>query len=99
MRLIVSNHKKVYDFFIKYQDRILYGSDLEVDDKTDSLKAFQTAHETWLGHWKFFTSDSTLTDPDVTGSFKGLHLPKEVVDKLYFNNAQKWLPGLKKNEQ
>jgi hypothetical protein len=94
----VSNHKKVYDFFIKYQDRILYGSDLEADDKMDSLKAFQTAHDTWFRHWKFFTSDSTLTDPDVTGSFKGLHLPKEVVDKFYFKNAQKWIPGLKKNE-
>jgi hypothetical protein len=43
----------------------------------------------------FFTSDSTLTDASVTGSFKGLHLPKEVVDKLYFKNAQKWILGLK----
>ena len=94
----VSNHNKVYDFFIKYQDRILYGSDLEADDKTDSLKAFQTAHDTWFGHWKFFTLDSTLTDPDVTESFKGLHLPKEVVDKLYFKNAQKWIRGLKANQ-
>ena len=29
-----------------------------------------------------------LTDPDVTGTFKGLHLPKDVVDKFYFKNAQ-----------
>ena len=95
----VSNHKKVYDFFIKYQDRILYGSDLEVNDQMDSLKAFQNVHDTWFAHWKFFTSDSTLTDPDVTGSFKGLRLPKEVVDKFYFKNAQKWVPGLKANEK
>jgi len=91
----VSNHKKVYDFFIKYQDRIMYGSDLEVDDKMDSLQAVQRAHERWFGHWKFFTSNETLTDPEVTGSYKGLHLPKEVVDKFYFKNAQKWIPGLK----
>lgn len=90
----ISNHKKVYDFFITYQDRILYGSDLQADDKTDSVKAFQTAHDTWMGHWKFFTSDSTLTDDGVNGSFKGLHLPKEVVDKLYYRNAEKWIPGL-----
>ncbi|HUQ65444.1 MAG TPA: amidohydrolase family protein [Flavitalea sp.] len=91
----ITNHKKVYDFLIKYQDRILYGSDLQADDKTDSVQSFKNAHDTWLSHWKFFTSDSTLTDEAVSGSFKGLHLPKEVVDKIYFKNAQKWIPGLR----
>jgi hypothetical protein len=93
----ITDHKKVYDFFIKYQDRILYGSDLQTDDKSDSVKSFQTAHDTWFGHWRFFTSDSTLTDDGVNGSFKGLHLPKQVIDKLYFKNAEKWIPRLVSN--
>jgi predicted TIM-barrel fold metal-dependent hydrolase len=95
----VSNHQKVYDFFIKYQDRILYGSDLQADSTRDSVEIVRRTHQVWFNDWKFLTSDSTLTEPDVTGSFKGLHLPKEVVDKIYFKNAQKWIAGLKKNEQ
>jgi len=33
----------------------------------------------------------------VTGSFQGLKLPKEVIDKIYFHNAVKWFrPNLSK---
>jgi predicted TIM-barrel fold metal-dependent hydrolase len=38
----VSNPKKVYDFFIKYQDKILYGSDLQADVKTESINHLKT---------------------------------------------------------
>lgn len=95
----VSNHKKVYDFFIKYQDRILYGSDFELPDRNDTAAvagAMKECHDGWYGHWKFFATDEALTDSQVTGGFKGLHLPKTVIDKIYFTNAQKWIPGLKK---
>lgn len=95
----VLNHKKVYDFFIKYQDRIIYGSDLEVTDQMDPANAAQNAHDTWFGHWKFFASDETLTAPDVKGSFTGLHLPKEVLDKFYYTNVRKWIPGLQSKGQ
>ena len=95
----VTNHQKVHDFFIKYQDRILYGSDLQADSTRDSVAIVKRTHDVWFNDWKFLTSDSTLTEPDVTGRFKGLHLPKEVVDKIYFKNAQKWFAGLAKNDQ
>jgi predicted TIM-barrel fold metal-dependent hydrolase len=93
----VSNHKKVYDFFIKYQDRILYGSDFELPARADSASGTKELHDGWYGHWKFFATDEELSDPQVTGKFNGLHLPKEVIDKIYFSNAQRWLPGLRKD--
>ena len=31
--------------------------------------------------------------PKVEGGFKGLKLPREVIDKVYLKNAEKWLSG------
>ncbi|MBL7734228.1 MAG: amidohydrolase family protein [Chitinophagaceae bacterium] len=98
----VSDHRKVYDFFIRYQDRLLYGSDLrlvslDIDgvEKIDpgAIKVF--AHSVWRDHWRFFVSDETMETSEVNGAFKGLKLPKETVDKIYRGNAQKWL-GIKR---
>jgi predicted TIM-barrel fold metal-dependent hydrolase len=87
------NWQKVYDFIIKYQDRLLYATDLDAEVNTNITALKQKAHETWQQDWQFFTSSSnTLTSPDFDGTFKGMHLPKTVVDKIYSTNAQKWYP-------
>ena len=84
----------MYDFFVKYQDRILYATDMVIDDSTSTEKVLNNAHDIWTNHWKFFTSDQTMAAPEVDGKFKALHLPKEVVDKIYRKNAEKWFPGI-----
>jgi len=86
--------QKTRDFIIKYQDRLIYGTDIIVDDKTDTAEMRKTAHDTRLTHWKFFTTGDKLQSSSVDGTFKGLQLPGEVIDKIYFKNAQKWLPGI-----
>ncbi|MHA4807991.1 amidohydrolase family protein [Flavitalea flava] len=87
------DHKKVYDFFIKYQDRLLYATDFMVDDSMDSSVIMNTVHATRFSDWKFFTSEETMEVPLVEGKFQALHLPREVVDKIYRKNAEKWYPG------
>ncbi len=47
-------------------------------------------HETWLDDWKYFTTDDKMTSDKFRGKFTGLKLPKEVVDKIYTENAIKW---------
>lgn len=86
----IGNWQKVHNFFIKYQNRIIYGTDLEAneDESPDLVKT--RAHKLWLRDWKFFTSGDTLESPLVNGKFKGLLLPKSVVDKIYYKNAEKW---------
>lgn len=92
----IKNRQKVQDFFIKYQDRIIYGTDLEpVDSITSEIK--KMAHETWLRDWKYFTTDEQLTAPAVNGSFKGLKLTRKIIDKIYFKNAVKWYPLMTSN--
>ncbi|MEJ7587297.1 MAG: hypothetical protein WKI04_07015 [Ferruginibacter sp.] len=51
-------------------------------------------HARKMSDWEFFTSSDTMTSRDFDQSFKGLKLPKQVIDKLYRTNAEKWYPGI-----
>jgi predicted TIM-barrel fold metal-dependent hydrolase len=83
---------KVRAFLIKYQDRILYGTDLGLmpEDKTEEvLKEWTTTYER---DWKYFATDQTV---EYRGHFiKGLQLPLPVLRKLYHDNALRWIPGM-----
>jgi len=83
------DREKVRDFFIKYQDRILYGTD--IIDRGQEKEPFQKRmHETWLKDWEYMITSNTMTSSLIDGEFNGLKLPKEVVDKIYAWNANKW---------
>lgn len=97
----VSDWQRVRDFIIKYQDRIIYGTDLRADASdivakgpTTADETSQHAHEIWVRHWRFFTSDEVMEVPKVAGLFKGMKLPRSVVDKIYRINAERWYPRL-----
>ena len=84
-----SNWEEVRNFMIKYQDRIIYGSDIIQDDiKKEELPAFVS--RIWKEDWLFLTSDKKLTSSYLEGAFKGLHLPRNVVDKIYYDNAVRY---------
>lgn len=86
-----SDWSKVRDFFIRYQDRILYGTDQGDEGSSDPLQLKKDLHNTWLKDWEFFTTDHMMTSRDLDGEFKGLHLPRNVVEKIYNQNAARWL--------
>jgi len=90
------DRQKVYDFFIKYQDRILYGTDegdwKDADPDPEKLK--EKVLTVWQRDWKFLTTDEMMTSWEVDGTFQGLKLPREVLEKIYFKNALKWFPGV-----
>jgi hypothetical protein len=95
----VKNWQKVYDFIIKYQDRLIYATDHEVDPKSNFAEVNKEVHNVRMSDWKFFVTDEEMTVPDFSEKFKGLKLPKEVVNKIYRTNAEKWFPGLIKKGQ
>ncbi len=84
------DQEKVRDFIIKYQDRLIYGTDLGISGTPDSEQVKANALATWQGDWNYFVSDQIMENRVVTGSFQGLKLPSEVVDKIYYFNAVKW---------
>lgn len=90
----VKNWQKVHDFIIKYQNRLIYATDHGVDPKSNFIEVNKNVHYVRLSDWKFFVTDEEMTVPDFSEKFKGLKLPKEVVDKIYRTNAEKWFPGI-----
>jgi predicted TIM-barrel fold metal-dependent hydrolase len=86
--------KKVRDFFIKYQDRIIYGTDLEDNAALSANKLISKMHKEWESDWEFLTTSAKMTSENVDGEFVGLKLPKSVVEKIYFKNAIKAFPGI-----
>ena len=90
--LMMQRPEKVRAFLIKYQDRVVYGTDnvLYPQDKTeDVLKAWADRYER---DWRYFSSEADVKYEE--GTTKGLHLPKDVLRKLYHDNAVKWIPGI-----
>ncbi|MCL5102604.1 MAG: amidohydrolase [Armatimonadetes bacterium] len=78
------------EFFIKYQDRILFGLDMPV-----STAAYRC-------YFRFLeTQDEYFDYPDYIGRWGrgrwkiyGLHLPDDVLRKIYCKNALRLMPGL-----
>jgi len=85
-----TDRKRVRDFCIRYQDRLLYGTDVGYSDRQDPDVFKKEMHETWLDDWKYFATDVSMRSDKFRGTFKGLHLPKTVIDKIYRHNAVKW---------
>jgi len=85
-----NDREKVRDFIIKYQDRLLYGTDVGYSGGNNPDGFKKRMHETWLDDWKYFTSDEEMTSNKFRGKFTGLKLPKDVVRKIYSENAIRW---------
>ncbi|MGO9273831.1 MAG: amidohydrolase family protein [Terriglobia bacterium] len=83
---------KVRAFLIKYQDRILYATDLVVMPKDNTEKALAEWNRTYERDWRFFSTDQTV---EYLGhSYQGLALPEPILRKIFHDNAVHWLPGI-----
>jgi len=83
------------EFFIKYQDRIIFGTDMPANITT-SVEMYRT-------YFRFMeTFDESFYAPDYDGTFDrarwpicGIGLPKEVLKKIYNENILRIIPSLK----
>jgi predicted TIM-barrel fold metal-dependent hydrolase len=85
-----TDRERVRNFCIKYQDRLLYGTDVGYSGGNNPDGFRKRMHDTWTADWKYFTSGEEMTSDKFRGSFQGLKLPADVVDKIYHDNAAKW---------
>ena len=83
---------KVRAFFIRYQDRILYGTDDEYGPKDNDPQAVAQIAADWRRDWRFLVTDDEMRSPDLDRAFRGMHLPRSVVDKIYRENAVALFP-------
>lgn len=84
------NRDKVRRFFIRYQDRLLYGSDTaqNAGDKSGELQ--REAHENWLREWRYLNTQQSFKVPELDVPVHGLGLPRDVIRKIYSANAERW---------
>jgi len=79
---------KVRRFLIRYQDRILYGSDTGYGPKESAPAEIAALHADWLKDWSFLVTSERMHSPDFDAAFPGLRLPRTVVDRIYRGNAE-----------
>ncbi len=93
----VQDQKKVKQFILKYQDRLLYGTDNDVDaNKKDLQSEIRDCEEVYRRDYRYFATDQEIEIPEIKAHFKvhGLALPASVLKKIYHENALKWFPGI-----
>jgi hypothetical protein len=86
------DRERVRRFFVKYQDRLMYGSDLAQSDEQDDAAFAADLDTVWRRDWRYFVSSDRFAVPELDGPVRGLALPRAVVDKLYRINAEKAYP-------
>lgn len=87
------NPRKVREFLIRYQDRILYGSDNNYGPGDSDARAVAEVHAGWVEDWRFLATADRMHSPEFAKAFQGLHLPGEVIDKIYWRNAEAMFAG------
>lgn len=80
------DRQRVREFFIEYQDRILYGTDTGVRPGRGAEKHAYVKKK-WLRDWEYFNTDHEVQVPELPNPVQGIKLPKSVVDKIYRENA------------
>lgn len=88
----VQDREKVTAFILKYQDRILYSTDLGISGESYEERLSWLENE-WRSDWAYFATDSFLTSRNVEHEYQGLDLSKKVLRKIYYSNARHWYPG------
>jgi predicted TIM-barrel fold metal-dependent hydrolase len=90
--LMAAPPDKVRAFLIKYQDRVLYGTDLDLVATANVEESLKDWESTYARDWRFLATDDSF---EYDGKqLKGLKLPDSVLRKLYRTNALHWIPGL-----
>lgn len=86
----LANREKVRNFLIKYQDRLMYATDKTIGrDDTNYSEIINGLRATWLNDWIYLATDSSVIVNELgQKEVKGLKLPREVIDKIYYKNAE-----------
>jgi predicted TIM-barrel fold metal-dependent hydrolase len=94
-----SDPDRVRRFFIKYQDRLLYGTDLTENPPNrheraqnppmDPAHFVDKADTFWRSDWVYLATSEVQPIDAIKADVKGLALPQPVIDKIYYSNARR----------
>jgi hypothetical protein len=90
------NYENLRDFMIECADRILFGTDI---GQWEADEATQARAQAYMRCFRILESDEM-----VEGSFfgrepiKGLNLPREVLELIYYKNALRYYPHVSESK-
>jgi len=91
--LMLTPPEKVRAFITKYQDRVLYGTDLDLTADANTSETLRDWKSTYARDWRYFATDETF---DLNGEkVQGLKLSGPLLRKIYRANALHWIPGVR----
>ncbi len=100
----VKDRERVRRFFIRYQDRLLYGTDL-TDSPPDPAARAQNppatndfpgeADRVWRADWRYLATPLSQHVEAINADAAGLDLPRGVIDKIYSKNAQRFFKRMR----
>lgn len=89
------NRDNLRSFMIEWSDRILFGTD--IGNWQDQSETSQRA-EQYVRTFKILETDETVNGGFFGGpEIKGLQLPQDVLEKIYYKNAMRLYPGIKES--
>ncbi len=86
--LSMKPREELIEFITRYQDRILFGTDIVIRDP----KGLPWVRETYATERAFYETDDIVQVG--TRKVKGLALSQSILRKLFVENAKRWYPGL-----
>jgi predicted TIM-barrel fold metal-dependent hydrolase len=92
-----ASYDKVRAFMIKYQDRLLYGTDLKISPpqgRATTQDAMDGDFESeadafWRSDWRYLATPLSQRVDAINADARGLALPRSVIDKIYGSNARR----------
>jgi predicted TIM-barrel fold metal-dependent hydrolase len=90
--VMMQPHTQVIAFITKYQDRLLYGTDLGFSPTANPQATVRDWENYYARDWRFLATNDTV---EYHGrKFQGLKLPQPILRKIYHDNAVHWFPGI-----
>jgi len=90
--LSLQPREKVRAFLLKYQDRVLYGTDVVFMPGQDAAAAVRHLQSEYDRDWRYFATAQAV---DFEGrKVEGLALPEEALRRIFRENALRFVPGL-----
>jgi predicted TIM-barrel fold metal-dependent hydrolase len=91
--LMLQPPEKVRAFLTRYQNRVLYATDLAFSQQDNTQEAIKEWKDTYAQDWKYFAEAGTI---DYKGhKIQGLKLPEAVLRGIFHDNALLWIPGIR----
>jgi predicted TIM-barrel fold metal-dependent hydrolase len=96
--LAYADRDELIAFLEKYQDRVMFGTDVVFRQPHSTMTAAEraeklAAYESNVNrHLKFFGTDEVMTIANK--EVRGVKLPKRIFEKVFFENVLRWYPGV-----